>query len=241
MTARDHAGEVGAAPLVGHVGELVEQQRVVAVVGLGRTRPARRQHPRHAVEGVDAQAAVVGHDGQPGRGQAGARLEQRVALEGRLVLDRLVVRRDVVEAEHLDPPGDVASARIRRISTSFLALREARKTRAGRHERSAARCSRVSSAQPFSARVSRVSSSARSKGAPSAVPCTSTNAPVAGHHDVHVGLGADVVVVVQVEARHAVDDAHADRGDRTGQRLALQRPCRAQVGRRRRPARRTHR
>ena len=46
---------------------------------------------------------------------------------------------------------------------------------------------------------------------------------VAGHHDVHVGLGAHVLLVGQVEARDAVDDADADRGDRAGQRLARQR------------------
>ena len=39
---------------------------------------------------------------------------------------------------------------------------------------------------------------------------------VAGHHDVHVGLGADVLLVGQVEPRHAVDDADRDRGDRAG-------------------------
>ncbi len=100
----------------------------------------------------------------------------------------------------------------------------------GRHEPRASRCSRVRSAQPFSASASRASSSARSKAAPSAVPWTSTNLPLAGHHDVHVGLGAHVLDVGQVEARDAVDDADADRGDRAGERLAGQRAGGAQVG-----------
>src|SRR4051794_11675098 len=41
----------------------------------------------------------------------------------------------------------------------------------------------------------------------------------AGHHDVHVGLGAHVLDVGQVQAGYAVDDADADRRDRPGQRL----------------------
>src|SRR4051812_17108983 len=45
---------------------------------------------------------------------------------------------------------------------------------------------------------------------------------LAGHHDVHVGLGADVLDVRQVESGYAVDDADADRGDGAGQRLALE-------------------
>ena len=42
---------------------------------------------------------------------------------------------------------------------------------------------------------------------------------VARHHDVHVGFRARVLGVVEVEQRHAVDDAHRDGRDRTGQRL----------------------
>ena len=87
----------------------------------GRARPARREHARHPVERVDAQAAVVGQRRQPGGREAGARLEQRVALERRLVLDRLVVRRDVVDAEHLDV-GQRARARIRCHLLELLAV-----------------------------------------------------------------------------------------------------------------------
>ena len=79
---------------------------------LGRPGPARRQHPRHPVERVDAEPAVVGQRRQPGRGDAGPRLQQGVALERRLVLDRLVVRRHVVEAERPRCPGR-CSSRIR--------------------------------------------------------------------------------------------------------------------------------
>src|SRR6266576_4727667 len=43
-------------------------------------------------------------------------------------------------------------------------------------------------------------------------------APVAGHHDVHVGVGARVLGVVEVEQRHALDDADRDGGDRIPER-----------------------
>ncbi|PNG94189.1 hypothetical protein SMF913_10214 [Streptomyces malaysiensis] len=52
-------------------------------------------------------------------------------------------------------------------------------------------------------------------------------APVAGADDVHVGLGADVFLVAEVEERGAVDDADADRGPRsmvTGRNCARVRP-----------------
>src|SRR5699024_12865064 len=41
-----------------------------------------------------------------------------------------------------------------------------------------------------------------------------------GDHDVHVGLGADVLPVLQVQQRAPLDDADADRADRVGQDLA---------------------
>ena len=57
----DRAGEVRAAPLVGHVGELLEQQQVVRVRRpCADAGPARGQHARHAVQRVDAEPAVVG-------------------------------------------------------------------------------------------------------------------------------------------------------------------------------------
>ncbi len=47
-------------------------------------------------------------------------------------------------------------------------------------------------------------------GAPSAVACTSTRRPSPGHHDVHVGLGARVLGVLEVEERLAFDDPDRD-------------------------------
>jgi hypothetical protein len=40
----------------------------------------------------------------------------------------------------------------------------------------------------------------------------------AGHDDVHVGVAGDVLDVLEVEQRRAVDDAHRDRRDRAGDR-----------------------
>ena len=67
VAERHRAREVRAAALVRHVGQLGEQQRVVALVcpSVGaarrrRARPARGQHPGHPVQRVHAQAGVVG-------------------------------------------------------------------------------------------------------------------------------------------------------------------------------------
>ena len=43
-------------------------------------------------------------------------------------------------------------------------------------------------------------------------------AAVAGADDVHVGLGLDVFLVVEIEQEHATD---ADHGDRAGERLGV--------------------
>ena len=56
--------------------------------------------------------------------------------------------------------------------------------------------------------------------APSAVPCTSTKPPRAGHHHVHVGVAGRVFDVVEVEQRRALHDADRHRGDLVAQRRA---------------------
>ena len=83
---------------------------------------------------------------------------------------------------------------------------------------------------PCSARPEQVVELGRLNGAPSAVPCTSTNSPDDGHHHVHVDLGPDVLGVVEVEQRHAVDDADADRRARLGERVGLERALLHQPG-----------
>ena len=62
---RHRAAEPRRTALVRHVLELGEQQLVVRPVVLRGPRPARREHARHPVERVDAQAAVVGERGKP--------------------------------------------------------------------------------------------------------------------------------------------------------------------------------
>ena len=56
---------------------------------------------------------------------------------------------------------------------------------------------------------------------------------VAGHHDVHVGVGVRVLGVVEVEQRHAVDDADRHGRDGVGERLreaeAVERPAAGDV------------
>jgi hypothetical protein len=59
---------------------------------------------------------------------------------------------------------------------------------------------------------------------------------VTGRHDVHVGAGAHVLGVVEVQHGTAVDDAHADGGDAAHQRLRRAR-LRAGVGEARRTPR----
>ena len=102
VAQRHCAPELAPASRVGYVGQLVEQELIVPLVAPRQARPARREDPGHLVERIDAQTAVVGQRRQPGRLHPRSRLHQGVALERRLVLDRLVVRRDVVEAEDLE-------------------------------------------------------------------------------------------------------------------------------------------
>ena len=168
-------------------------------------------------------------DGQPGGGEPGARLEQRVALEGRLVLHRLVVR---ARRRRGRAPRcrERARARIRRISSIFLALRDARNTRGLSHRRQRLPLDpgQVGAAllREGEQRVELGAVERRALGGALHLD----ELAVAGHHDVHVGLGADVLLVGQVEPRHAVDDADPDRGHRAGQRLARRAPRPTQVG-----------
>ena len=177
VAERDRAREVGAAALIGDVGELGQEELVVALVrplllsAAGRRPSGRRA--RRACRSGRRRRGRCRRRARAGRCSRSPRApEQRVPLEGGLVLDRFVVPLDVVDAEHL--ASGAYSRRSRSISTIFLRLREARKIR---HRDRASDCRRVRSAQPFSASPSRASSSTRSNGAASAVPCTSMNLP----------------------------------------------------------------
>src|SRR5699024_7017284 len=110
---------------------------------------------------------------EPGRLESGARLDERVALERRLGLRWLVVRRHVDQPDNLylgDEGGEDP------LQLSDLAWVARRQEDLG-HDASALRCSSASSAHPFAARESSASSSSRPNGSASAVPCTSTKRP----------------------------------------------------------------
>ena len=122
-------------------------------------------------------------------------LEQRVPLEGGLVLDRFVVPLDVVDAEHL--ASGAYSRRRRSISTIFLRLREARKIRVtGTGPPTAGGSGRRSPSPP--ARAGRRARPVERGGLGGALHLDEP--AVAGHDHVHVGVGADVLLVGEVEA-----------------------------------------
>ena len=88
------------------------------------------------------------------------------------------------------------SAAANTIRSASSARRELRHATAS----AAASCAAVISSIPCERRASSSSSSwSREKGAPSAVACTSTSSPLAGHDDVEVDVGARVLDVVEVE------------------------------------------
>ena len=99
------------------------RRRAAAAAGrCWRRRPSRLPaHRADSTPGIPLSASTQrpqssASDGRPVAASPGTRLEQGVARERRLGLGRLVVRRDVVEAEHLDAgqrarPGCAAAPR----------------------------------------------------------------------------------------------------------------------------------
>ena len=75
---------------------------------------------------------------------------------------------------------------------------------------------------PRSARVVIASSSSREKVAPLTGALDLGQAATAGGDDVHVHLGAGVLVVGEIEQDLAIDHAHRDGGDGVPQRNAIQ-------------------
>lgn len=73
---RRDADELGAAGA--DVAELAKHEAQVGLIVAVPARPAGREHARHAVQRVHAQARVVGDRGQAGIGGDGTGLEQRV-------------------------------------------------------------------------------------------------------------------------------------------------------------------
>src|SRR5262245_4954152 len=179
---RHGAAELRLPLAVRDVTHLGQQQPVVggvaySAVGLRQARPARREHARHAVERVEADAGVVGEGWQAGHLDGGPGLDQGVALEGVLRLDRLVVGIDVGEAEHLDIGQLVFEYSPQLLQLPRIVAGQKDLLHVPAPSPNECRWSRVSSTQPADAKPSISSKSARSNGSPSAVPCTSTNRP----------------------------------------------------------------
>ena len=172
------------------------------VVGVGGVlaRVAGRVDAGRAAERVDLEAGVVGD-----RGQAGG-LAQRDRLEARVVLERgrrsrrpRGRRRAAGRARRRVP----ASSSTARISAALSGLAVARTNFSGaespafRHGRRggggsarSSRCSAKISAIPDSARPSSWSSSPRENGDALGGALHLDEAALAGHHHVHVDLGA---------------------------------------------------
>ena len=127
----------------------------------------------------------------------------------------------------VEPGADRASARISP-QLGDLVLVAGGEHQPGRHRgypagaaARASACSRVSSAQPATARSSSASSSRAVERRALGGALHLDEPAVAGGDDVHVGVGADVLLVAEVEDRRAVDDADAHGRDRVDQRVAL--------------------
>src|SRR4051794_4301163 len=123
--------------------------------------------------------------------------------------------------------GSVAP-RIRCISASFLALREARNTvgleaRSARTSTTGGQCFLLQPGEVgtplLRQREQRVELGAV-EGCSFGGALHLDEPAVTGHHDVHVGLGPHVLLVGQVEAGRTVDDADGHGGDRADQGVA---------------------
>ena len=172
-------------------------------------------HARRAAQRGDAHAGIVGERRQFRERARVPRLGQRVLDERRV---RLVRIRDAeVRLRH-----DVDPAR-RQQAAEFaqLALVAGRQHQAGdqRAQRRPSAPRRAARCRPRASATSASISRARERRA-FGRPLQFDEAAGARHHDVHVGVAVRVLGVVEVEHRHAVDDAHRHRGDVVAQRLA---------------------
>src|SRR5699024_10317612 len=166
--------------------ELGEEEIDIGVVVAVVADPTRGEDARCPAEDVDGEAGVVGEGDEPGLLGHGARFEERILSEGDpgfFHVGQVEINRGDDLLRGQDPRED--GAELREFSlvlggedefrahtilpgVSFRVTGWAR----------ARRCLAVRSVMPSAARVSSASSSARAKGTPSAVPCTSTNPPL---------------------------------------------------------------
>ena len=156
--------------------------------------------------------------GRPEAVAAATRLQRGVRLEGRAGLLRLgqaeLAGRDRPSARRARPARSISrTLPALWVATTSLSPRSS-DARHRRRQRIASFCSSTSwrDAAAGERRAARANS-ASLNGAPSAVPWISTMPPDAGHDEIGVGLGLDVLGIVEVEHRRAAEDAAGDRGD----------------------------
>ena len=181
------AGEVGPEPVLGHVGQLGQDQPQVGRVVSVLAGPARREYAGHPVQRVDTQAGIVGDSGQAGEFRHGMGLQQRVLLERGPGFGHLGRAGELAETGqlHLDPAAGEDPGQLDELVRVTRGQDQPRPPgRAGAFPfriihgaDSAWRCIPVSSAQPATASPSSSSSSSRLNGSRSAVPWISTKLP----------------------------------------------------------------
>src|SRR5690606_22220707 len=136
------------------------------------SRPVRREDPRGAAQHVDADAGVVREGGKAGVRDGGAGLDERVLREGHPVLHRLgAVVPDPLQV------GSRLRDDLLELGDLVLVVGREDDSHDSAPEASAAVWYSVRVAHPATPSSSSASSSRLSNGAPSAVPCTSTNSP----------------------------------------------------------------
>ncbi len=149
--------------------ECPEQLRIVLVIARTFAGIASRPDAGRAIQRVDLEPGVVRERRQARGFQCRPRFDRGVRLERVAVLDRgrAVVPDELVRPEAITEDAPQLDDLVRVVG----------RENEGGHTASVAAWISVSRAAPLPANSSKASSSRLSNGAPSAVPCTSTNRP----------------------------------------------------------------
>jgi len=178
------------AEITATVNELAEQSNVVLLVGRVGASIATRPDARPALQGVDLEAGIIGEGRQAGRSSGKPGLDPGIRLEREAVLDRLSFDAEIVKGDEVDAVDIEQLPELAKLMGRARGDDDARSCERGGHsatgavqgpqrrtvERAAA-CASNSFSRPVWARSRRLSTRARSKGLPSAVPCSSTYLP----------------------------------------------------------------
>ena len=172
----------GTAVFVRHVGQLVQQEFQVGGIVAVPPGPAGGKDARGATHDVNGKAGVVGNGHQSGGAGHCPRLKQGVFGERHAGFDdvRGTCRGGVHHLRVDVEPGNLPAEEFTEFAKLAFVVRGQHQPGGRAAHRVSARVSRwmaASWAVPSRARSSSWFSSSRSKGAPSAVPCTSTNLP----------------------------------------------------------------